>query len=237
MTERGRDSLSRTADTFQLGPSQARWDGRELVVSIDETAAPFPRRLRGEVRLTPRCLTGTEFDLDPAGRHRWRPVAPVADVTVSFEHPSWSWRGAGYLDSNDGDEPLGAAFRSWTWSRARSGEDAVVLYDTVHADGGQAGLAIRIAPNGTVHPMADSPVAPLPPTRIWRIPRSTRADTGARAQIIKTLEDAPFYARSLITTQLAGQSLQAVHESLSLTRLRQPAVKLMLPFRMPRQLW
>ena len=172
-----------------------------------------------------------------AGRHRWRPVAPVADVAVTFESPSLSWRGAGYLDANHGDEPLGAAFRSWTWSRARSGEDATVLYDTVRADGEPASLVLRVDPNGKIHPMRDSPVAPLPPTPIWRVARSTRADPGTQPRIIRTLEDAPFYARSLITTRLAGQSLQAVHESLSLTRLRQPAVKLMLPFRMPRQLW
>jgi carotenoid 1,2-hydratase len=49
------------------------------------------------------------------------------------------------------------------------------------------------------------------------------------------LEDTPFYARSLIETTLGGTKVAAVHESLSLDRVANPCVRLMLPFRMPRR--
>jgi carotenoid 1,2-hydratase len=50
----------------------------------------------------------------------------------------------------------------------------------------------------------------------------------------RTLEDTPFYARSVLQTRLLGQDAIAVHESLSLDRFRNPIVQAMLPFRMPR---
>jgi carotenoid 1,2-hydratase len=51
------------------------------------------------------------------------------------------------------------------------------------------------------------------------------------------LEDAPFYARSLLDGGYGGQPAAIMHESLSLRRFRQPIVQAMLPFRMPRTLW
>ena len=51
----------------------------------------------------------------------------------------------------------------------------------------------------------------------------------------QTLEDAPFYARSVIATRLRGEDVTAVHESLSLDRFRAPWVQAMLPFRIPRR--
>ncbi|MFD0938632.1 carotenoid 1,2-hydratase, partial [Methylobacterium trifolii] len=76
---------------------------------------------------------------------------------------------------------------------------------------------------------------PLPPTRLWRMPRETRSDDG-RAAVLRTFEDTPFYSRSLLAATLDGQPVRAVHESLSLDRFRNPLVRLMLPFRMPRVL-
>ena len=52
--------------------------------------------------------------------------------------------------------------------------------------------------------------------------------------VIRTLEDAPFYARSVVSAQLCGEPVMMMHESLSLDRFRQPVVQAMLPFRMPR---
>jgi carotenoid 1,2-hydratase len=40
--------------------------------------------------------------------------------------------------------------------------------------------------------------------------------------------------RSVIDTHLMGESVTAIHESLSLDRFRAPWVLMMLPFRMPR---
>jgi carotenoid 1,2-hydratase len=52
--------------------------------------------------------------------------------------------------------------------------------------------------------------------------------------VVQTLEDAPFYARSVVASQLQGESVNAVHESLSLDRFRSGWVQVLLPFRMPR---
>lgn len=66
----------------------------------------------------------------------------------------------------------------------------------------------------------------------WQVGRSLRSESGAR--VIRTLEDAPFYARSVVATQLCGEPAMMMHESLSLDRFRRPVVQAMLPFRMPR---
>jgi carotenoid 1,2-hydratase len=74
----------------------------------------------------------------------------------------------------------------------------------------------------------------LPPSPLWRIDRRARA----AARVQRTLEDTPFYARSLI--ELAplggtGAATPAVHETLDVRRLASPIVQAMLPFRMPRR--
>ena len=69
---------------------------------------------------------------------------------------------------------------------------------------------------------------------LWRMPRTTRADEGSRPAVLRTFEDAPFYARSLVSSHVQGAPVTAIHESLSLDRFRAPVVQAMLPFRMPR---
>ena len=51
----------------------------------------------------------------------------------------------------------------------------------------------------------------------------------------RTLEDTPFYARSLLDTCLLGEPVHGVHESLDLERFRSGWVQMLLPFRMPRR--
>ncbi|MEY3572351.1 MAG: hypothetical protein RJA77_266, partial [Pseudomonadota bacterium] len=51
---------------------------------------------------------------------------------------------------------------------------------------------------------------------------------------VRTLEDTPFYARGMVEADLLGERVVAMHETLSLPRLRSPIVKAMLPWRMPR---
>ena len=77
-------------------------------------------------------------------------------------------------------------------------------------------------------------MAPLPGT-LWRVPRQTRSDAGAPADVLRTLEDTPFYNRSLIRASLGGQSVTAMHETLSLDRFASRWVQMLLPFRMPRR--
>ena len=72
MTERGRQRLQRDADHLRIGPSGLHWQGGALCAEIDEWCVPWPRRLRGRLRLGALALPGTCFALDAAARHRWQ---------------------------------------------------------------------------------------------------------------------------------------------------------------------
>ena len=235
MTERGRKALSRTPGAILVGPSSMAWDGTALALEIDEIAVPLPRRLRGRIVLRPEALTAHAFELDPEGRHRWWPVAPSARIEVAFEKPALAWQGRAYFDTNEGAEPLERGFLSWNWSRAHLGRDTAILYDTLPRQGGERGLALRFDTAGALERFEPPPQQALPPG-LWRVARATRAERPARPRVIETLEDAPFYTRSLIATRLLGQDATAVHESLSLRRFETAWVKTLLPFRMPRAL-
>ena len=234
MTERGSEALRRDAAHLAVGPSALHWDGNCLVIQINEVTAPLPSRLRGEVRVHPAALTGRCFALDGAGRHLWSPVAPVSRVEVALGSPALCWSGPGYLDSNEGSAPLEADFLDWDWCRAPTATGATILYNARRRVGGEQALALRVDRTGAVETFAPPPPAALPPTR-WRLRRHTRADAGAIPAVRHTLEDTPFYARSLIETRLGGETVLAMHEQLSLRRFRTPWVQAMLPFRIPRR--
>nr|WP_037492636.1 hydratase [Sphingomonas sp. PAMC 26605] len=236
MTERGERHVRRDADHFQVGPSALSWDGDTLVIAIDERSAPLPSRVRGTVRVTPEQIGTTAFALDPAARHRWHPVAPRARVAVAMTHPDLGWSGQGYVDSNFGDEPLEAGFDDWHWSRAHLRNDVAVLYEGRRRGGDPFELALKFDRQGRWHDVAPPPRVSLPHTG-WRVARATRADADATPRVTRTWIDAPFYARSALSTRLFGESVDAVHESLSLGRFRSPIVQSMLPYRMPRALW
>lgn len=233
MTERGGAAIVRTPDRLQIGPSALAWDGEWLVITIDEKTAPFPTRLHGTVRVHTGPVTTHAFALDAAGRHHWTPFAPMARVEVDFESPRLKWSGAGYLDGNHGAEPLEKAFREWTWSRGEGPEGPVVFYDVERLDGSQHSLALAFAADRSVREFTPPPRAALP-SPLWRMPRHTRADAGQAARVVKTLEDGPFYARSVVDTSLDGRRVRMVHESLSLSRFVQPWVQRLLPVRAPR---
>ncbi len=233
MTERGRSSLSRTAESLQIGPSGLRWDGKTLVAEIDEISTPVLRRLRGTIRLTPGAIQPQTFTLDAAGRHRWRPIAPQSWVEVEFDNPKLSWFGCAYFDTNSGDVALAEDFASWHWSRTAAANGTTILYDVLRRDGTDLSLALRIDDAGRALPVAAPPVQRLPGTG-WGIHRQTCADSGYTPTVLQTLENAPFYARSHIKTLINGAESEAIHESLSLDRFSAPWVRLLLPFRMPR---
>ena len=232
MTERGSKALQRDATHLAIGPSALHWDGTCLVIRVDEVTAPLPSRVRGEVRVHPAALTGRTFALDGAGRHLWSPLAPVSRVEVVLDKPSLRWSGPGYLDSNEGTAALESDFLDWDWCRAPTATGATILYNARRRVGGEQALALRVDHAGRVEPMAPPPPASLPPTR-WRMARHTRSDSAPRVR--RTLEDTPFYARSLIETELGGETVLAMHEQLSLRRFRAPWVQAMLPFRIPRR--
>jgi len=173
-------------------------------------------------------------ELDPPGRHRWWPIAPCARIEVELERPALRWSGAGYLDTNSGDEPMERAFTTWDWSRASLRDGTAILYDVRRRGGDRMALALRCDRSGAVEPFAVPPATPLPQT-LWRVARGTRADAGHPATVQETLEDAPFYSRSLVRQHLLGEPVTAMHESLSLDRFDARWVQMLLPFRMPRR--
>jgi carotenoid 1,2-hydratase len=108
-----------------------------------------------------------------------------------------------------------------------------VLYDVTRRDGGRHSVALAFGADGAARPFDAPPIANLPPTR-WRVARSTRTDAGSREAVVATLEDTPFYARSLVAARLNGEPVTSVHESLDLDRFRSCWVQALLPFRAPR---
>ncbi len=236
MTERGADAVRRDAQTLSIGPSAAQWNGTSLTLTLAERGAPLPRPVRGVVRIHPLALGDRGFVLDAAGRHRWRPIAPRARIEVALDSPSLRWSGTGYFDTNDGDAPLESDFQTWDWCRAMVGDEAAILYNTRRRDGTEQSLALRVDRHGRVEDMYVPPPAQLPRT-LWRLARPTRAEAGTAPRVTDTVQDAPFYARSVISTGLLGQRVVAMHESLDLDRFAALPVQMMLPFRVPRSLW
>jgi carotenoid 1,2-hydratase len=96
-------------------------------------------------------------------------------------------------------------------------------------------ITARFRPNGQVEPFELGPRQALP-TGIWGVGRSIRSDPKApTARLVQTLEDTPFYMRSVVSQTLLGEEVHAMHETLFLPRVRSRLVRLMLPWRMPRR--
>ncbi|MET0707706.1 MAG: carotenoid 1,2-hydratase [Tardiphaga sp.] len=231
MTERPRNAVSRSLDRLRIGPSDVRWDGTALTIQIDEVTVPFPGRIRGTVRVVPSAITQQEFVLNEHGNHRWWPIAPCARVQVALEQPHVRWQGDGYFDMNSGDAPIEDGFIDWQWARGSLHDGTAILYEAQRRDGSALNMAMRFDDAGAMQAFQPPGVVPLRRSG-WRVARSVRSEGGA--QVLRTLEDAPFYARSVVTAQLAGEPVTLMHESLSLERFRMPVVQAMLPFRMPR---
>ena len=232
MTERNSASLERSQEVLRVGRSAMAWRDGALLIEIDERCAPAPIPIRGRVELRPLTLTSGAFALDGAGRHLWRPIAPLAEVTADFDAPGLRWRGHGYFDHNIGDEALDAGFRSWTWSRGQSGSSALIQFDVERRTGEHDRLGLQIEPSGAITHV--DPGAPEKlETSFWRIARTARSQGAAR--VVETWEDTPFYARSKIRTAFEGREFDAVHESLDLDRFSSRWVQSLLGFRMPRR--
>jgi carotenoid 1,2-hydratase len=235
MTERGRQHIHRSAHHYQIGPSSLNWNGHELVIDIDEINVPWPKRVRGRVTVRPESLCRFVTALDNEGRHRWGPIAPCSRVQVDMDSPGLSWHGHAYMDSNEGDEPVEQGFWDWDWARAEMANgDTSVVYDVRPKKGPGRVVSQRFSPDGG-HTAFEPPPRHQLPASAWRIQRAMCSEAQAAPQIISTLEDTPFYARSLLTTRLLGEDLTAVHETLDIPRLVSWPVRLMLPWKMPRR--
>lgn len=236
MTERRRTTLLQEEHSISIGPSDMTWDGEELLIRFDEITAPIPSRIRGNVRLKPAALVDQTYQLSPVGDHLWSPIAPRAAVEVTLDEPDCRWRGDGYFDTNAGAAPLETAFSAWHWSRAHHDRETLLFYDVERLGLDPLHLGLKVGLDGSVEHVPSPPVIALPKTG-WGMRRSVRAPEGESIQVRRTLEDAPFYARSALIGGIAGAPTPIVHESISLDRLRSPVVRAMLPFRMPRVFW
>lgn len=221
-------------DTLHIGRNEMSWNSGALRIRIDERAAPVPLPIRGTVTLRTEFLSSAVVALDPEGLHSWQPLAPRARLEVELEEPRLRWSGSAYLDTNTGRVPLDESFNAWTWSRADLRNGAAVIYETVPRHSDARTLALRFSSQGELQPF-DLPALVRLPSTLWRVARSARCDD-TTARVLATLEDAPFYARSLIATRWLGEPVRAVHESLSLERFRSGWVRALLPFRMRREL-
>jgi carotenoid 1,2-hydratase len=232
MTERSRGRVARNLRSLLIGPSDLAWDGKALTININEMSAPIPGRIRGRVRVIPEFVTQQAFVLNQDGNHRWWPIAPRSRIEVTLDQPKLSWQGEAYLDTNAGDAPIETGFTHWEWARGALRDKTAILYEAERRDGSRIDLAITFDAQGNLEHFTPPPLLPLARTG-WKVDRSTRSERDAR--VLRTLEDAPFYARSMVATTLLGEQVTLMHESLSLDRFKMPIVQAMLPFRMPRR--
>lgn len=175
------------------------------------------------------------FYLDTAARHRWQAIAPSARVQVTMEKPRLRWSGIGYLDTNSGDEPLESGFARWDWARASTPDSGTVLYNVTPRQGPPYRTAIQFTADSQEPQCTEAPAPQGLPGTLWRVKRSTPADAATEVRLLETLEDTPFYARSLVRATVDGNPLKLFHESLDLDRFRSRWVQMLLPFRMPRR--
>lgn len=234
MTERDTPAVQRSAQRLAIGPSRLKWDDGVLTIDVDERTAPWHRPLRGRIRVRPHTWHAQAFELDSAGRHRWWPLAPRARIEVDFDAPARCFEGDAYLDGNHGDEPLEAAFEGWQWARASDPTRTLVFYDARDRLGKTTSIAIDTRAGSLQAFLGSTTPVALPPSS-WGIARTMRADVGTQPVLIKTLESAPFYARSWVRTQLDGHTFEAFHETLSMRRFTRPWVQALLPVRLPRR--
>lgn len=232
MTERSTKALATLPAGIRIGPSSMCWDDGSLLITVDERCNPLPTPWRGTLRLTPAAPQTHAFALHSNERHWWWPVAPQARAEVEMQSPALSFTGSGYIDTNWGSEPLEAGFRRWDWTRAEhlpdSPDEPVLTYRTVQRDGQRRNLAL-----GWSHADGALTVGTAGPEQVlaksgWRVARRTALNAPVTG--VRTLEDTPFYARSLLH---CGQAA-FMHESLDLDRFASHWVQQLLPFRMPR---
>ena len=235
MTDRGQDALRTTPNTLEIGPSQMHWNGRALIINVDEVGSlPKVGRLRGQIIVTPQSVTDVELALTPDGAHIWRPFAPLADIEVRLDGRHGHWNGKGYFDANFGTRALETDFDAWTWGCFPTKTGATVAYDVHHRDGGTDEMAIRFGPGGEAA-MTTAPPRTRFRRSLWAVERHTRADSATRPRQVLGMLDAPFYCRSAVETTLDGERTTGIHEALDLRRFRSPWLKPMLAMRVPRR--
>jgi carotenoid 1,2-hydratase len=224
-------SPTRERDLLALGESTMRVtpDGLDIELNVPRTrffGRADTRAVKGRIRLTGLVIDGDPVALAPG--QRWSPVCPKARVSVDLQDPALRFEGTAYHDANTGDAPLERAFERWQWLRWSTPDAASVRYAGERADGGRFdhGLTWDAAGRRTALPDVEWHRAARP---LWGVPRALPADLGERPHL-RTLLDAPFYNRTLVT---AGDA-RAMHESVDLARFRRPFTQYLLGFKTSR---
>ena len=218
---------------FAVGPSRLAWDGNALTIRIDEIAVPIPGRLRGTVRVVPTAITRQAFTLE---RKRQSPL--VADRALragpgGTRSAASALAGRRLSRHESRRRAAGTGFyRLAMVARRDAGRRRVILYDARRRDGSRIDLAMTFDPQGRIAGVRAAADGRAETHRLAHRHAASAAKT--RRTLVRTLEDAPFYARSLVAAKLLGEPVILMHESLSLDRFRMPVVQAMLPFRMPR---
>ena len=234
MTDRGADALELSQDTFKVGPSSMQWRDGLLEIKIDELSWPHMQRLKGKVIVKPEAVTNQELPLTEDGAHVWRPFAPSSRIEVYLDRPGWTWSGHGYFDANFGTRALETDFSYWTWGRYPCKDGSVCFYDAERRDGTTLGVGALFKKGGVLEPIKAPPKAKLSRS-LWTVRRETRADAGTQPKQVKAMLDAPFYCRSAVEIQFAGENTVGVHEALDLNRFASPLLKPMLACKVPRR--
>ena len=235
MTDRGESALRQTASRLEVGPSMMRWEGDRLIIDINEMSShPWINRIQGQITVIPSAVTQVELPLTQDDSHIWRPFAPRARINVDIDRPGWQWTGEGYFDANFGTRALEEDFSYWTWGRFPTKDGATCIYDATRLDGSELAAGFAFDPDGTARQIALPPKARMKRS-LWALYRETRADLGYQPYQVRPMLDAPFYNRAAVRTQLDGEEVTGVHESLDLTRFRSPLLKPMLAVRVPRR--
>lgn len=235
-TERTAATVLSDAVSLSIGKSRIIAEQEGVIqIDIDETSPKLRRPVKGTVRIRFAHSHRTIFFLDHHGRHKWHPIAPRAAMEVNLSEPGLCFKGSAYHDMNWGAVPLESDFIDWSWSRHALSDQTVVFYDGRHLDNQSFSIGARFDDEGHMNEIQSRPgIQQLPATRLWRCPRPIRSDCGPR--LIRTLENSPFYARSLVETALFGETtVPTVHETLRLNRFVEPATQFMLPFRIRRE--
>ncbi|MEE2786746.1 MAG: carotenoid 1,2-hydratase [Myxococcota bacterium] len=227
--------IKRSQDDFCLGETAITRTESGLHVELNARTKPFfqwgmPPQIRGSLTLTPEAEYGHIVHLDRHRRHRWFGLAPRARIRVKLTEPKVEFEGSAYHDANQGLEPLEDGFQSWQWSRAELHDGTAVLYDTIERTGDQHLSGRLYRPDGTIEEM-DPPKSVTLRRGRWGVRRGTRTDADGTPTVLKTLVDAPFYTRSLIETQLRGESVISMHESVDLDRFSAGWVRFLLPWK------
>lgn len=146
------------------------------------------------------------------GRHALTIIAFVGSVFSAYDHRARQ-RGGGVAEA---EAPCRHQRRAVQPRRTPLADGGAAVVDDVRQSGGRPDrvIAARFAPDGRAEPFEAPRRASLPRSKRW-VGRHVCSDAALRPRLVQTLQDTPFYVRSMVETGLLGERVQAMHESLS----------------------